>query len=906
MRKLPKILFLFAAVLIVTGSCKKDQQVYFFTSFHEPADQGLRMLFSYDGYHWKDLDTILLKPAVGNQEVMRDPSITRGPDGVFHLVWTSSWQGDPGFGYASSKDLKTWSEQKFIPVMEFDTSTVNVWAPEIYYEDETAEFIITWASTIPYKFEKGIEDERNNHRMYYTVTKDFDTFSDTKLFLDPGFSVIDAVIVKRKKNDYILVLKDNTRPNRNLKVAFSSSPLGPWNNISEAFTGKLTEGPTVVKPGADWLIYYDSYGDKKYRAVKTKDFIHFEDADAEISIPEGHKHGTIFTADRSILDGLPGTVEKDAEAGDSVFYSGTTLVNIDYHHGQLPLARGVHNIQVMRANREYPASADGFGWTYNHAPNLAWWNDRFYLQYLSDETGEHIPPSRTLLVTSTDGYNWSKPFVVFPPYRIPDGTTKEGTEGISKDLYAVMHQRMGFYVTTDNRLMVLGYYGICMHPKDSPNDGKGIGRVIREVYVDGTMGPVYFIHYNKKWNAAGTSFPFYTESDDKGFVAACDQILSEPLILQQWNEESDRDDPLIPQNKEYKAFCYYHLPDGRIVGLWKHALYEISGNNGQTWNHVRRAPGFVTKNAKIWGQKTSDNRYATVYNPSEFRWPLAVSVSDDGLEYRNLLLVNGEITTMRYGGNYKSYGPQYVRGITENNVRPPGGDLWVTYSMNKEDIWISKIPVPISSGENSRVNEVFNEMEQGTELDSWNIFSPAWAPVMIGEMDGKRYLVLRDRDPFDYAKAERLVPESQKMTAEFTIIPAQNDHGLLHIEFQDAKGTAAIRLVFDQDKKISVKDGYRLSGVSSYDAGKEYDIKVELDAYTRLYDVYVNGEKKTTRMFFAPVHSIERICFRTGGVRRFPDPDTPTDQDFDVPGAGRQDLEAVFYLESLKTYHPGE
>ena len=105
MRKLPKILFLFAAVLIVTGSCKKDQQVYFFTSFHEPADQGLRMLFSYDGYHWKDLDTILLKPAVGNQEVMRDPSITRGPDGVFHLVWTSSWQGDPGFGYASSKDL---------------------------------------------------------------------------------------------------------------------------------------------------------------------------------------------------------------------------------------------------------------------------------------------------------------------------------------------------------------------------------------------------------------------------------------------------------------------------------------------------------------------------------------------------------------------------------------------------------------------------------------------------------------------------------------------------------------------------------------------------------------------------------------------------------------------------------
>ena len=65
---------------------------------------------------------------------------------------------------------------------------------------------------------------------------------------------------------------------------------------------------------------------------------------------------------------------------DSVFYSGHTLSNVDYHHGQLRLARGVHNIQVMRASREYPESADGFGWTYNHAPNLAWWNNTFFLQ----------------------------------------------------------------------------------------------------------------------------------------------------------------------------------------------------------------------------------------------------------------------------------------------------------------------------------------------------------------------------------------------------------------------------------------------------------------------------------------------------------------------------------------------
>jgi len=216
-------------------------------------------------------------------------------------VWTSSWKGDRGFGYASSKDLIHWSEQEFIPVMDFDTATVNVWAPELYFEEDTREFFIVWASTIPFKFEKGMEEENNNHRLYYTTTRDFKSFSPVKLFFDPGFSVIDAVIVKRAKNDYVLILKDNTRPNRNLKAAFADSPHGPWLDISPAFTGFLTEGPSVVKPAEEWLIYYDAYGDHCYKASKTKDFIVFLDATDEISVPKGHKHGTIFNANRNIL-----------------------------------------------------------------------------------------------------------------------------------------------------------------------------------------------------------------------------------------------------------------------------------------------------------------------------------------------------------------------------------------------------------------------------------------------------------------------------------------------------------------------------------------------------------------------------------------------------------------------------
>lgn len=590
-------------------------------------------------------------------------------------------------------------------------------------------------------------------------------------------------------------------------------------------------------------------------------------------------------------------------AQELVHYSGKTLNNPDYHHGQLSPVMGVHSVEVLRANREHPEFAEGFGWTYNHAPMLAWWNNRFYLEYLSDSVGESVPPGHTLLVTSPDGYNWGKPVVVFPKYRVPDGTTQEGVEGVAKNLFAVMHQRMGFYVTDDrSRLLVIGYYGICLNPHDGPNDGQGIGRVVREVYKDGSFGPIYFIRYNHGWDENNTDYPFYTKSKNKGFVKACNQMMADPLEIQQWNEEADRDDPIVPMHEGYKAMSYYHLPNGDVVGLWKNALTAISKDSGHSWTKPQRAPGFVNSNAKIWGQNTSDGKYVTVYNPSDFRWPLALSVSSDGLDYTNLLLVNGEISTMRYGGSYKSYGPQYVRGIQERNVRPNDGKVWVTYSMNKENIWISSIPVPITAKATQQVNDNFNKLPDGKELDNWNYFSPVWARVGIEKYQGRKCLLLRDKDEFDYALARRLFPPSEDIHVEFTVVPEQNDHGDLYVELQNEKNTAAMRLVFDSAGKLEIKAGYRMKNMMLYEAGQKYTVRIEAHTSNRFFEVFVNDKKVGAGLFYAPVASLEQLVFRTGAVRRFPNVDTPTDQDFDVKQNGEPVQEAKYWIESVKTW----
>ena len=586
-------------------------------------------------------------------------------------------------------------------------------------------------------------------------------------------------------------------------------------------------------------------------------------------------------------------------AQDTVRYTGSTLSNIDYHHGQLSPAIGVHNIQTMRARRSAPGVTS---WTYNHAPMLAYWNNIFYLEYLSNPVGEHEAPGQTLLQTSTNGYIWNEPVLIFPPYKVPDGFVKEGKKDTAKNSYAVMHQRIGFYTSNSNRFFALGYYGIVLGQKDDPNDGNGIGRVIREIHKDGSFGDVYFLRYNHSFNEKNTTHAFYKSSKDKGFIAACEEILSTPLLMMQTVEEADRNDPLIPLQKDFKAFNYYRLPNGDIVGLWKYALTSISKDGGKTWSYnPLRAPGFVNANAKIWGQKTNDGKYATVYNPSEFRWPLALSVSDDGLNFKNLLLVNGEITSMRYGGAYKSYGPQYVRGIQEMDGKPPGGNMWVSYSMNKEDMWVSKIPVPVKDKVLSNVNDLFATMKDGDELTQWNLYSPLWCRVSIEKNREIKTLVLRDSDPFDYAKAERIFPNSKKLGVEFSVTPQQNDFGVLEIELVDSRSTPTLRLMFDSTGTILTKQGYRNKSLGKYNVGETIILKIDLNTATRFYTISVNGKSPSNNICFAPVESVERVIFRTGASRRFPDADTPTDQTYDLPDAEKRDKEAVYFINYLKT-----
>ena len=229
---------------------------------------------------------------------------------------------------------------------------------------------------------------------------------------------------------------------------------------------------------------------------------------------------------------------------------------------------GVHNIQVYRANRTATTHADGLNPTYSHQPMLAWWKGKFYLEFLTNPTGEHEGAGSTSLTTSVDGLRWENPREIFPPFKLPDGKS------------TLAHQRMGFHIAPDGRLLALAFYG----KLPAPNDGTGIGRAIREIHADGTLSPIYFIKFNVKGAIPGFTppYPLYTASPDRGFVTACETLLADKLVTAQWWEEDALDETDFYRIKG-RALSYVTRPDGAVLGIWKNALVSITRDKGQTW-----------------------------------------------------------------------------------------------------------------------------------------------------------------------------------------------------------------------------------------------------------------------------------------------------------------------------------
>lgn len=266
-------------------------------SYFRKQKAGLHLAYSHSGLDWTPLNNnkpVYSSTLKGHGSLMRDPYVAQGTDGLFHLVWTVDWRGRH-IGHAESRDLIEWENARYLPVMADVGDCKNCWAPEFIYNEKTALYRILWAS---------VAGGKKYQRMWSATTKDFKEISKPSVFFDPGFSCIDATIVKGD-DEWYLVFKDERitfwKGFKSIRIATSKDIDGPYGNVSETVTPSPVEGPTVFKLKDKWVMFYEHYVRRRYRASVSKDFKSWRVMRPGPKFPDGARHGAVFTVSKQVF-----------------------------------------------------------------------------------------------------------------------------------------------------------------------------------------------------------------------------------------------------------------------------------------------------------------------------------------------------------------------------------------------------------------------------------------------------------------------------------------------------------------------------------------------------------------------------------------------------------------------------
>ena len=136
------------------------------------------------------------------------------------------------------------------------------------------------------------------------------------------------------------------------------------------------------------------------------------------------------------------------------------------------------------------------------------------------------------------------------------------------------------------------------------------------------------------------------------------------------------------------------MKDGGLTALFRdnsrsNWIYRsFSDDRGRTWS-APVATDFPDQTAKFSVLRLSTGRYILVSNPrkGEDRFPLCLSVSNDGIVFDRTSVIVAEKAPPRFPNFTKRLGAQYPQAAEA------GGVVMVIYSVNQESIEVARMDV---------------------------------------------------------------------------------------------------------------------------------------------------------------------------------------------------------------------
>lgn len=304
----------------------EDKNMYLLVYFTDPT-HSLHFALSNDGYTFSDVNNgnpIIAGDTLASQKGIRDPHITRGPDGAFYLAMTDLHVFGKQMGYRETqwerdKDKYDWGNNRgFVLMKSFDLihwihSNVHIekvfpeikevacaWAPQTIYDPDAGKMMIYFTMRIGH----------GRTKLYYAYTNDDFTTLTTKPQLlfeypDSTVQILDADITSLPDGRYCMMYVAQENP-VGIKMAFSDSINRGYEYQPQWIDHEpgSCEAPNVWKRSREnkWVLMYDIFSIQPHNFgfCETTDFItfnnlgHFNEGIMKTTNFTSPKHGAII------------------------------------------------------------------------------------------------------------------------------------------------------------------------------------------------------------------------------------------------------------------------------------------------------------------------------------------------------------------------------------------------------------------------------------------------------------------------------------------------------------------------------------------------------------------------------------------------------------------------------------
>lgn len=305
--------------------------------------------------------------------------------------------------------------------------------------------------------------------------------------------------------------------------------------------------------------------------------------------------------------------------------------------------------------------------------------------------GEDGPGQKVLYSTSLDGKTWTTAQDLFP----------------SMDEFADPLSSAGRVVTANGFAQVSGRLYAIGEVSDNgvhSSPRSGVGRLARQIGLDGQpVGDPFWLDGNPP--APPPGFSQFDDPVTKPAIAeeaaAIRDYLGHPLNERAWDF---RTRPPRSEGAFMIEPTTYQRPDGSLVRLYRDFsergfLYASQSTDGGATFSTPVQTNIPDWPAKSTSGQLPDGRTYLIGNfIPEFtnsprrRDPLILAISRDGINYDWAAAIRFDAPWYQYPGHGKITGFQYPSATVV------GDDLWVIYANAKEDIEVTKIPIPQFSG----------------------------------------------------------------------------------------------------------------------------------------------------------------------------------------------------------------